>query len=77
MEAADEYIRNQEKHHGIRTIRDVQLTFSQTAASGDYKGNVSAPYLIYKIRRLAYVGIFIALSVLVFCSSLNVIHRNS
>ena len=41
MEAADWYIKNQEKHHGLKTIRDVQLTFSQTAANRDTAGLTS------------------------------------
>lgn len=41
MEAADWYIENQEKHHGIEVIRDVQQTISQTAAPGDTAGLTS------------------------------------
>ena len=37
-EAADEYIRNQETHHGLQVIRDVQQTFSQTEAREDTAG---------------------------------------
>ena len=41
IEAADKYIKSQEAHHGIEIIRDVQQTFSQTAASGDTAGTTS------------------------------------
>jgi len=40
-DVADEYIKNQEKRHHVNTIRDVQLTFSQTAANGDTAGLTS------------------------------------
>ena len=40
MEAADEYIRNQAAHHGIKIIKDVQLQL-QTAANGDTAGLTS------------------------------------
>ena len=39
FDVADRYIKNQERHHNIQTIRDVQLTFSQTAATGDTAGS--------------------------------------
>ncbi|MBI4896331.1 MAG: transposase [Candidatus Aenigmarchaeota archaeon] len=35
MDVADRYIRNQEQHHSVVVIRDVQSSFSPTAASGD------------------------------------------
>jgi REP element-mobilizing transposase RayT len=41
MERAEDYIKNQEKHHGIEVIRDVQLRLTQTAASGDTAGLTS------------------------------------
>jgi REP element-mobilizing transposase RayT len=34
-EKADEYIKNQQKHHNIEVVRDIQLSFSQKAANGD------------------------------------------
>ena len=37
FDAADEYIRNQERHHGIEVIRDVQLSLAG-GASGDTAG---------------------------------------
>ena len=35
FDAADEYILDQERHHNVDVVRDVQTTLSQTAASGD------------------------------------------
>lgn len=35
MDVADRYIQHQERHHGVAVIRDVQSSFSPTAANGD------------------------------------------
>lgn len=40
-EAAESYIRSQEKHHGLHFIRDAQSTLSTTAAPGDTAGLTS------------------------------------
>ena len=41
FEKADWYIENQEKRHHVDVIRDVQLTFSQTAPTVDTAGLTS------------------------------------
>jgi len=41
FEKADAYIKDQEAHHGVEVIRDVQQSLSQTAASGDTAGLTS------------------------------------
>ena len=41
FEKADNYIKNQEARHHVEVIRDVQQTFSQTAANGDTAGTTS------------------------------------
>ena len=39
-EAAEHYIKNQERHHGINVIKDVQLSLAGEA-SGDAAGSTS------------------------------------
>lgn len=49
MSKADHYIENQEKHHDVEVIKDMRISSSQTAASGDTAGLTS--YISWKTRR--------------------------